>query len=89
MFEPAKSLATAGWSITHTNLADSQLQSLRDSVFTEQGPGQRCLLDNPVVKETAIALRTELINFGFLPEGAVAIQDIVFDKTPATNWKVT
>ena len=82
-------LTKEGWTIIRTNQTESQLQSLRDSVFTEQGPGQRCLLDHPVVKQTAIALRSELIKAGFLPEGAVAIQAIAFDKTPATNWKVT
>ena len=82
-------LTTEGWAVIQTNLAENQLQTLRDSVFAEEGPGQRCLLDNPVVKQTAIALRSELIQSGFLPEGAVAIQAIAFDKTPATNWKVT
>lgn len=82
-------LATDGWAIIRTHHAESHIQSLRDSVFTEQGPGQRCLLDHPVVKQTAIALRSELIQSGFLPKGAVAIQAIAFDKTPATNWKVT
>ena len=41
------------------------------------------------MKQTALELRSELIKSSFLPEGAVAIQAIAFDKTPASNWKVT
>jgi hypothetical protein len=62
---------------------------LRDSIFIAQGPGHRCLLDQPIVQKVAIALRTELIQFGVLSKTAVAVQAISFDKTPNTNWKVT
>ena len=81
--------ATKGWTIVRTNLAENQLHSLRESAFSNEAPGQRCLLDHPVVKQTAIAFRSELIKVGFLPEGAAAIQAIAFDKTATTNWKVT
>jgi ectoine hydroxylase-related dioxygenase (phytanoyl-CoA dioxygenase family) len=80
---------TEGWTIVRTGLTENTLESLRSSVFSEHGPGQRCLLDQPLVRETAVLLRSELIKTGFLPEGAIAIQAIAFDKTPATNWKVT
>ena len=82
-------LVTDGWSIIRTDLAPSVFQSLRDSAFTEQGPGARCLLDLPTVRQAAVSLRAMLIKSGFLPESAVAIQAIAFDKTPGTNWKVT
>lgn len=78
-----------GSTVINPRIEAAVLESLRDSVFPDEGPGQRCMLDNPLVKQTAIALRSELIKSGFLPEGAVAIQAIAFDKTPATNWKVT
>ncbi|HSH92637.1 MAG TPA: phytanoyl-CoA dioxygenase family protein, partial [Roseimicrobium sp.] len=51
--------------------------------------GQRCLLDDAAVRQTALDLRRELIDSGVLPATAVAIQAITFDKNPATNWKVT
>jgi ectoine hydroxylase-related dioxygenase (phytanoyl-CoA dioxygenase family) len=85
----ASQLESSGWAIAPTNLAENDLQALRDSIFIAQGPGQRCLLDQPVVQKVAIALRAELIQSGILSKTAVAIQAIAFDKTPGTNWKVT
>ena len=85
----ASQLESSGWAIAPTNLAENDLQALRDSIFIAQGPGQRCLLDQPVVQKVAIALRAELIQSGILSKAAVAIQAIAFDKTPGTNWKVT
>lgn len=82
-------LSTEGWAIIQTGLAAAELQSLRDNIFSPNSPGQRCLLDHPLVRKVAISLRTELIESKFLPVGAVAIQAIAFDKTPGANWKVT
>jgi ectoine hydroxylase-related dioxygenase (phytanoyl-CoA dioxygenase family) len=82
-------LKTVGWEIIRSGLPDSILTALRKSVFTAHRSGQRCLLDRLVVRQTAVLLRTELINAGFLAASAVAIQAIAFDKTPAANWKVT
>ena len=65
------------------------LESARDSLFSERGPGKRCLLDNPLVKDLALALREELVDAGHLPGPAVAIQAIAFDKTPGKNWIVS
>jgi hypothetical protein len=82
-------LAADGWTIIQTGVRATILQSLRDSVFPAEGPGQRCLLDQPTVHEVARTLRAELIGHGFLPAGAVTIQAIAFDKTPTINWRVT
>ncbi len=82
-------LTTQGWTLIRSDLADNVLADLRDSVFTAQGPGQRCLLDHPAVRKTALVFRSVLIKSGFLTDTAVTIQAIAFDKTPATNWKVT
>lgn len=82
-------LDAKGWDLVPTHLAESALFALRDSIFSPASAGQRCLLDHPLVHANAIALRSLLIHSGFLPEGAVAIQAIAFDKTSATNWKVT
>ena len=81
-------LEDAGWEIIHASLSDSVLAGLRESAFTKPGPGWRCLLDQPLVRETAGFLRAQMIATGYLPARAVAIQAIAFDKTPAANWKV-
>lgn len=77
-----------GWAIVSSHLDSVVLQTLRADAFSKKGAGQRCLLDNPSVRQTAIALRQELTRVGILSSGAVAIQAIAFDKNPATNWKV-
>lgn len=82
-------LEADGWIIVSTGLRPAVLQSLRDSAFSTQGAGQRCLLDQPAVRESANLLRAELVQSGLLPNGSVTIQAIAFDKTPGTNWKVT
>ena len=78
-----------GWTIAPTHLDRTALESLRTTAFAEGGAGQRCLLDDAAVRQTALNLRRELIDSGVLPVTAVAIQAIAFDKNPATNWKVT
>lgn len=82
-------LESTGCATAPVDLPENDLQALRDSIFVTQGPGQRCLLDQPIVQEIAGALRARLIQSGILTENAVAIQAIAFDKTPETNWKVT
>lgn len=78
-----------GWAVLPTAIASGDREDLRCAVFLNEGPGQRCLLDNPGVRRTALALRTQLIATGLLPPAAVAIQAIAFDKNPTANWKVT
>ena len=82
-------LAQDGWEIVRTDLPHSLLETLRESVFSRHSPGQRCLLDHAAVKQSALLLHSELTRTGFLPEAAVAIQAIAFDKTPEAKWKVT
>ena len=77
-----------GWEIVRTELPVAVLATLRVTLFAMQGPGQRCLLDHAVVRQTAVSLRDEMIKAGFLAKGSVAIQAIAFDKTPVANWKV-
>jgi ectoine hydroxylase-related dioxygenase (phytanoyl-CoA dioxygenase family) len=57
-------------------------------LFQDDNAGERCLLDHPVVRDTALALKVELTSTGHLPADAVAIQAIAFNKTAGTNWKV-
>jgi hypothetical protein len=70
------------------NIPDEVLNTLRDSLFQDDSAGERCLLDHPIVRETALALKRELATTGHLPVNAVAIQAIAFNKTADTNWKV-
>ena len=82
-------LSNHGWLLFPTQLPSAQLDALRDTAFTAGAAGTRCLLDLPVVRDAAHALRTELTAAGHLPPDATAIQAIAFDKTPGANWKVT
>lgn len=85
----ADELATKGWTTFRGPPDTALLTTIRASVFTSDTPGQRCLLDHEVVRSAAAQLRAQLIELGLLPESAVAIQAIAFDKTATTNWKVT
>ena len=83
------SLAVAGHALIPTTVGRSTLEALRGRVFAEGQVGTRCLLDDPLVRDTAHEIRMDLSARGVLPDGAKAIQAISFDKTPQTNWKVT
>lgn len=77
-----------GCCILSTRISGDILNHLRDTLFQDHSAGERCLLDHPAVRETALALKNELIFSGHLGAKSVAIQAIAFDKTSATNWKV-
>lgn len=81
-------LLDQGWAVVPSNLPPDLLASLRDTLFSPDSAGTRCLLDHPAVRQTVRLLRTKLVSTALLPAGAVAIQAIAFDKNPATNWKV-
>ncbi|BCU75609.1 phytanoyl-CoA dioxygenase family protein [Luteolibacter sp. LG18] len=82
-------LAASGYELRPTGIPSATRALLRETLFQEERAGTRCLLDHPLVRETAVALRKELAASGHLPENAIAIQAIAFDKTAETNWKVT
>lgn len=77
-----------GFCVRPSRIPHETLEELRATLFHEGSAGERCLLDRPVVRETATNLKRELIESGHLSSDAVAIQAIAFNKTPATNWKV-
>jgi ectoine hydroxylase-related dioxygenase (phytanoyl-CoA dioxygenase family) len=79
----------SGWTVTKTSITPAVIEDLRATAFSADAPGQRCLLDQPAVRDAALSLRRGLIDAGFLPSSAVALQAIAFDKNPTTNWKVT
>jgi ectoine hydroxylase-related dioxygenase (phytanoyl-CoA dioxygenase family) len=82
------SLELSGYCILPTKIPGETHKTLRDTLFKDNSAGERCLLDHPTVRETALALKHELTSTGHLPANAIAIQAIAFNKTAATNWKV-
>lgn len=77
-----------GCCIIPTRISREILNTLRDTLFRDETPGERCLLDHPTVRATALALKHELTSTGHLAANSVAIQAIAFNKTATTNWKV-
>lgn len=69
-------------------IPEELLNALRDTLFNDHNAGERCLLDHPIVRETALSLKRELCEASFLARDAVAIQAIAFNKTATKNWKV-
>ena len=82
------SIQSKGFKIVQTGVSEKTLDTLRETLFHQGQPGERCLLDHPLVQQTAIQLKEQLISAGHLTKSAVTIQAIAFDKTPSTNWKV-
>lgn len=77
-----------GFHIFPSAVPPANLDQLATTLFQEENAGRRCLLDHPLVTQTALDLKQVLIESGHLPSSAVAIQAIAFNKTAATNWKV-
>jgi len=84
----ATELEEKGFLLISGGIPLEMLATLRERIFLDDRAGTRCLLDDPAVRETAGSLKRKLVEDGHLPETAVAIQAIAFDKTAATNWKV-
>jgi ectoine hydroxylase-related dioxygenase (phytanoyl-CoA dioxygenase family) len=83
------SLEVDGWTLRRTSIGADLRAALRQTIFQADTPGARCLLDVPVVQQTAEILYSDLIRAALMPSNSVAIQAIAFDKTAAANWKVT
>lgn len=83
------SFAEHGWQTVPSGLGQVLLEKLRNTIFQSDRAGKRCLLDHPLVHETAGKVRDHLSEQGLLEAASVAIQAITFDKTPETNWKVS
>jgi len=81
-------LENHGFCTVRTSVPEELLTDLGDSLFDPSRAGERCLLDHPLVRETAEQLRSGLIASGLLEPGVLAIQAIAFDKSAAINWKV-
>ncbi|MEO5915696.1 MAG: phytanoyl-CoA dioxygenase family protein [Luteolibacter sp.] len=81
-------LANHGFAIRQTSVSEDILNQLRRTLFHEDCAGERSLLDEPLVRETALILKQELSAVGNLYAAAIAIQAIAFNKTASKNWKV-
>ncbi len=77
-----------GWDLVSAQIPDATLDALGRSIFRKSAAGKRCLLDHPVVANTARILLRQLAEDAQIPEATIAIQAIAFDKTAGTNWKV-
>jgi ectoine hydroxylase-related dioxygenase (phytanoyl-CoA dioxygenase family) len=82
------SLEVHGFDLVRSSIPQETFEELRNTLFHDDSAGERCLLDRPAVRETAMNLKRELVASGHLSTESVAIQAIAFNKTPATNWKV-
>lgn len=82
-------LREQGWDRIRTEVDEALREEVRRVLARVSGPGQRCLLDEPAVRTAAGVLKRQLVAESVLPEEAVAVQAIGFDKTPGSNWKVT
>jgi ectoine hydroxylase-related dioxygenase (phytanoyl-CoA dioxygenase family) len=77
-----------GFSIIPSSLSDGVIHQLRETLFQSNAAGERCLLDHPIVRDTALLLKSHLNKLTFLSPASIAVQAITFDKTQTTNWKV-
>lgn len=67
------SLADQGWLNVSSGFGEDMLEKLRSGIFQPGRAGTRCLLDHPLVRETAILARDHLSKLGLLEKESVAI----------------
>ena len=87
----ARSIAVRGWAISPPVLSAGQVDTLRDevaSVATDGRGGARNLLELPSIAAIAIAPEVCAFVVPVLGDNAFAVRALLFDKTPAANWKV-
>ena len=90
----AGAIAAAGWAVTPPVLAeqriDALLAALTPAANERRGRGGvRNLLEScPAVRSLAMAAEVRAIPEAVLGPTCFAVRAILFDKTPAANWKV-
>ncbi len=84
----SEKLSERGWDRVPLGRDDVDIDSLATRLFQSGKAGSRALLGVCEVAELAREILRRLIGEGVLPEKAVAIQAIAFDKTDGANWKV-
>jgi ectoine hydroxylase-related dioxygenase (phytanoyl-CoA dioxygenase family) len=87
-------LAVEGWASAPPLFSDALLDTLTNDLGSvlEAGTGRggtRHLLDILSVQELASSQPVRAIAESALGEDCIAVRGILFDKTPAANWKVT
>ena len=90
----AAAIAAAGWSVTPPVLPDQRIDELLAALTVvadervDRG-GVRNLLESvPAVRALAVAAEVRAIPEAILGSSCFAVRAILFDKTPAANWKV-
>jgi ectoine hydroxylase-related dioxygenase (phytanoyl-CoA dioxygenase family) len=86
-----RSIATAGWAVTHRVADANAIAELRDCLapLAQAGRGgARNLLDEPRIAALAAAPTLRQFAAAILGDSCVAVRAIFFDKTPQANWKV-
>lgn len=87
----AQQLRTEGWVSTPPLLPALLLDKLTTDIAalaSEERGGTRHLLDIPAVQDLARSKPVRAITESVLGERCFAVRGILFDKTPAANWKV-
>ena len=87
----ARSVETRGWAITAPVLSAAQVDALRAevaSVATDGRGGARNLLELPGIAELATAPVVRAFVASVLGDQSFTVRALLFDKTPAANWKV-
>lgn len=86
-----ESLEARGWAITTPVVDAATVTLLRDVVapFSREGRGgARNLLDNPHIRALATSRTLREFACAVLGDACFAVRALLFDKTPAANWKV-
>jgi len=87
----AAAIEERGWATTPPLLADAEVVALREALAphaTEGRGGARNLLAHACVRALATSSAVRALAAAVLGDGCFAVRALLFDKTPAANWKV-
>jgi hypothetical protein len=87
----AKAIADRGWAVTRRVLDDTTILALRAEVASlavDGRGGARNLLENAGVRALAASHTVRGFASAVLGDRCFAVRALLFDKTPAANWKV-
>lgn len=89
----ADELRVEGWATTPPLFDKRYLDALTDDVGVianaRDRAGTRNLLELPLIRELATSSTIHALAAAALGDSCFAVRGILFDKTPAANWKVT
>lgn len=87
----ANGIADRGWAVTRPILDDATIVALRAEVAplaVDGRGGARNLLENARVRALAASNTVRQFASAVLGDQCFAVRALLFDKTPAANWKV-